>query len=160
LGRKCQVCCFAFDLAGPTAHELVHPANVTLPDAAVLNISINDVLNGPAVIPFTQRPGWLDIQAENATLKKLRMHMKGGTIPARKVKGEKELKSLYTLFLHQKLTIAKDNMIVKIEVNKTGDKKETIVVPTKIMKGLIIINIITLSLFSSPSLKQGTSGIV
>ena len=59
-----------------------------------MNISINDVLTGPAVIPFTQRPGWLDIQAENNILKKLRMHMKGGTIPARNIKGEKELKFL------------------------------------------------------------------
>ena len=138
LGKKCQVCCFSFDLAGPTAHELVHPGHVPLPDSVVMNISINDVLTGPAVIPFTQRPGWLDIQAENNTLKKLRMHMKGGTIPARNIKGEKELKSLYTLFQHQKLTIAKDNMIVKIEVDKMGDKKELIVVPAKIMKGLIL----------------------
>ena len=64
--------------------------------------------------------------------------MQGGTIPARKVNGEKELKSLYTLFLHQKITIAKDNMIVRVEVDKNGDKKETIVVPASIMKGLII----------------------
>ena len=64
--------------------------------------------------------------------------MQGGTIPVRKVKGEKELKSLYTLFLHQKITIAKDNMIVRVEVDKYGDKKETIVVPAGIMKGLIM----------------------
>ena len=138
LGTKCQVCNFAFELAGPTAHDLVHPAEVVIPDGAVMNVSINDALNNSIVIPFTQRPGWLDIQAENSTLKKLRMHMQGGTIPARKIKGERELKSLYTLFLHQKLTIAKDNMIVKIEVNAVGDKKELIVVPAKIMKGLIM----------------------
>ena len=54
--------------------------------------------------------------------------MTGGTIPARKVRGKKEVKSLYILFLHQKLTIANDNRIVKIEISATGDKKETIVV--------------------------------
>ena len=138
LGKHCQVCTFAFNLAGPTAQEVAHPPNVSIPERAVLNISINDVLNGPAIIPYTQRPGWLDIQQENKILKKLRMHMQGGTIPARKVKGEKELKSLYTLFLHQKITIAKDNMIVRVDVDKNGDKKETIVVPASIMKGLII----------------------
>ena len=35
LGKRCQVCSFAFDLSGPTAKELVHPANVTVPDALV-----------------------------------------------------------------------------------------------------------------------------
>ena len=138
LGKHCQVCTFAFDLAGPTAQEVAHPANVSIPERAVLHISINDVLNGPAIIPYTQRQGWLDIQQENQILKKLRMHMQGGTIPVRKVKGENELKSLYTLFLHQKITIAKDNMIVRVEVDKSGDKKETIVVPAAIMKGLIM----------------------
>ena len=138
LGKHCQVCSFAFNLAGPTAQEVAHPGNVELPVTAVNNVTINDILNGPAIIPYTQRPGWLDIQHENKVLKKLKLHMQGGTIPARRVKGEKELKSLYTLFLHQKITIARDNMIVKIEVDKNGDKKETIVVPNNIMKGLIM----------------------
>ena len=137
-GKNCQVCIFAFNLTGPTAQELAHPAEVTIPDAEVLGVTINDVLSGPAIIPYTQRPGWLDIQQENKVLKKLRLHMQGGTIPARKVQGQKELKSLYTLFLHQKITIAKDNMIVKVDVDKSGDKKETIVVPSNIMKGLIM----------------------
>ena len=46
LGKKCQVCCFSFDLAGPTAHELVHPGHVPIPDRAVMNISINETLFG------------------------------------------------------------------------------------------------------------------
>ena len=49
LGKRCQVCSFAFDLSGPTAKELVHPPNVIVPDALVLNVSINDVLNGREV---------------------------------------------------------------------------------------------------------------
>ena len=84
--------------------------------------------------------------------------MQGGTIPARKVKGEKELKSLYTLFLHQKITIAKDNMIVKIEVDQNSDKKETIVVPTSIIKRPDYC--ITSSLLAPTSLYQGTDDFV
>ena len=142
-GPKCQVCIFAHNLAGPMAQELAHPGHSKLPpdtgskNAYIGTISVEDVLNGKVDIPFTQRGGWRNIQDEDKTLQTLKMHMTGGTIPMRRKVKQPELRKLYNLFQHQKLTIAKDGLIVKINTNNVGNTHEVIVVPSLIMKGIL-----------------------
>ena len=49
-GKKCQVCVYAHDLAGPMAHELAHPGQTKLPTSVaakafnVNTLSVDDVL--------------------------------------------------------------------------------------------------------------------
>ena len=143
LGLKCQVCVYAHNLAGPMAQELAHPAQAQLPEdvgskkAFIAKVSVDDVLSGKIDIPFTQRAGWKNIQDEDKTLRALRRHMAGGTIPPRRKVVQPELRKLYNLFQHQKLTISKDGLIVKITTDNFGNSKEVIVVPKLIMKGLL-----------------------
>ena len=86
-GSKCQVCVFAHDLAGPMAHDTVHPGHAQLPNefgsknSYIGSISVDDVLSGKIDLPFTQRAGWRNIQDEDKNLQTLKMHMSGGTIP-------------------------------------------------------------------------------
>ena len=150
LGTKCQVCIFAHDLAGPTAQEVAHPSNTRLPmniaskklqlesqAAAVSTLSVDDILSGRVHLPFTQRSGWKNIQDEDKTIQTLRRHMQGGTIPQRRGIKQPELKKLYNLFQHQKITISQDGLVVKVETDNIGNVKQQIVVPNIIMKGII-----------------------
>ena len=129
LGLKCQVCVYAHNLAGPMAQELAHPAQAQLPEdvgskkAMVATVSIDDILSGEINIPFTQRAGWKNIQDEDKTLQALKRHMAGGTIPPRRKVVQPELRKLYNLFQHQKLTISKDGLIVKITTDNFGNTK-------------------------------------
>ena len=63
--------------------------------------------------------------------------MQGGTIPQRRGIKQPELKKLYNLFQHQKLTISQDGLVVKIETDSVGNVTQQIVVPNLIMKGII-----------------------
>ena len=59
-GPKWQVCVFAHDLAGPMAHDTVHPGHSQLPNdvgsknSYIGSISVDDVLSGKIDLPFTQ----------------------------------------------------------------------------------------------------------
>ena len=149
-GVKCQVCSFAHNLSGPTAQELAHPSLTKMPlDIAskkvkfdkiigeVRSISVDDVLNGRVLLPFTQRSGWKNIQDEDKMLKTLKRHMLDGTIPQRRGIKQPELKKLYNLFQHQKLSISNDGIIVKIDTDNYGNTNQMIVVPNMIMRGII-----------------------
>ena len=142
-GKKCQVCVYAHDLAGPMAHELAHPGQTKLPTSVaaktsnVNTLSVDDVLCGKADLPFTQRAGWRNIQDNDKTLQDLKMHITGGTIPMRRNSKQPELRKLYNLFQHQKLTISKDGLVVKLKTDNFGNTAEVIVVPKIIMKGLL-----------------------
>ena len=150
LGTKCQVCIFAHDLAGPTAQEVAHPSNTKLPTniaskkllqeqqpAVVARISVDDIISGRVKLPFTQRAGWKNIQDEDKIIQTLKRHMQGGTIPQRRGIKQPELKKLYNLFQHQKLTISQDGLVVKVETDGVGNVTQQIVVPNLIMKGII-----------------------
>ena len=133
--EKCQVCQFASELAGPTALESMF-SDQTM--RQVNNVSVEDVLAGNVPVPFSQSIGWKTIQSENPTMKKLRLHMEGGTIPKRWVRGQTELKRLYDLFTKSKISISKEDILVHQEHDNLGNLSETIVVPSQIMKGLIL----------------------
>ena len=150
LGNKCQVCTFAHNLAGPTAQEIAHPSATKLPPniaskktqiedtpAEISSVTMEDVLQNRVNLPFTQRGGWKNIQNEDKTCQALRRHMQGGTIPQRRGLKQPELKKLYNLFQHQKLTISRDGLIVKLETDCVGNTIEQIVVPNIIMRGIL-----------------------
>ena len=89
--ERCQICQFAFELAGPTALEQVFASN----NGNLINsITAEDIIEGKYSLPFTQSSGWNTIQNEHPTTRKLRMHMEGGTIPQRRTKNQTELKRL------------------------------------------------------------------
>ena len=132
--ERCQICQFAFELAGPTALEQVFASN----DGNLINsITAEDIIEGKYSLPFTQSSGWKTIQNEHPTTRKLRMHMEGGTIPQRRTKNQTELKRLYDLFTKSRISVSKDNILVHQDNDSFGNISETILVPSQIMKGLV-----------------------
>ena len=130
--ERCQVCQFAFDLTGPTALEAMFSSQ-----NVVGHVSIEDVMSGNYPLPFTQSIGWKGIQSEHPTTRKLKMHMEGGTIPQRRVKGQTELKRLYDLFTKSKISVSKDGVLVHKDYDTYGNVSESILVPSQVMKGLL-----------------------
>lgn len=133
--KNCQVCEFAFELAGPTALESIFSEDTM---TQINNVSCEDILSGQVPVPFSQAVGWKNIQQENPTFRKLKFHMEGGTIPKRRVRGQTELKRLYDLFTKNKVSISRDGVLVHQDHDNLGNISETILVPSQIMKGLVL----------------------
>ena len=132
---RCQVCEFAFDLAGPTSVESMFKEDTM---TQINNVTSDDIISGRVSVPFSQVNGWKNIQEENPTLRKLKFHMEGGTIPKRRVRGQTELKRLYDLFTKNKISISREGVLVHQEVDYLGNSTETVLVPSQIMKGLVL----------------------
>ena len=133
--KNCQVCEFAFDLAGPTALESIFSENTM---TQVNSATCEDILSGQVPVPFSQSVGWKNIQQENPTLRKLKFHMEGGTIPKRRVRGQTELKRLYDLFTKNKISLSREGVLVHQDHDCLGNVSETILVPSQIMRGLVL----------------------
>ena len=133
--KKCQVCEFAFDLAGPTSLESMFKDDTM---TQINNVTADDIISGRVSVPFSQANGWKNIQEENPTLRKLKFHMEGGTIPKRRVRGQTELKRLYDLFTKNKISVSREGVLVHQEFDHLGNNTETILVPSQIMKGLVL----------------------
>ena len=102
------------------------------------NVGAEAILSGQVPVPFSQAIGWENIQEENPTLRKLKFHMEGGTIPKRRVRGQTELKRLYDLFTKSKISISREGLLVHQDIDNLGNKTETILVPSQIMKRLVL----------------------
>jgi hypothetical protein len=127
---KCHVCNFAFQESGPSAQELLyHPHPPTVGAA----LTVADIESGELKIPFTQTSGWKNIQEADPTLSKLKLHIGGGTIPIRRIRGSSDLKRLYTLFQQGKVKMVEYTLI-----DNVGNVKNLIVVPSPILKGLVM----------------------
>lgn len=131
---KCQVCNFAFQESGPSAQELLYQPHPPIVGAA---LTVADIDSGELTIPFTQTSGWKNIQEADPTLSKLKLHIGGGTIPVRRIRGSSDLKRLYTLFQQGKVTLSKNGVVVYTLIDNVGNIKNLIVVPSPILKGLV-----------------------
>ena len=128
---NCHVCKFAFEESGPSSQELLYKTS-----NVIAALTVSDIDSGAVSMPFTQTSGWKDIQESDQTLSKLRHHIQGGTIPVRRTRNS-ELKRLYTLFQQGKITLNPKGLVVYNLRDNLGNVKSLIVVPTKIMKGLV-----------------------
>ena len=131
---KCHVCNFAFQESGLSAQELLYQSQPPTVGAA---LTVADIDSGELTIPFTQSSGWKNIQEADPTLSKLKLHIGGGTIPVRRIRGSTELKRLYTLFQQGKVTLSKNGVVVYSLIDNVGNTKNLIIVPSAILKGLV-----------------------
>ena len=131
---KCHVCSFAFQESGPSAQELLYHPHPPIVGAA---LTVADIDSGELSIPFTQTSGWKNIQEADPTLSKLKLHIGGGTIPVRRIRGSSDLKRLYTLFQQGKVTLSRNGVVVYTLIDNVGNVKNLIVVPSPILKGLV-----------------------
>ena len=61
-------------------------------DSVVRAVSVQDILQGSARLPFTSRPAWLAVQSECADLRRTHAHLVQGTRPSKKLTNTKDVK--------------------------------------------------------------------
>ena len=112
----CQVCSF------------VHESE----DSVVRGVSIHDLLNRPANLPFTTRSAWLSIQNDDPDLRRVYAHLKQGTRPSKKLTNVKDIKRLLNT-----ACISRDGLLVVKRQHPFIPSSEAIVVPRSVLDGLL-----------------------
>ena len=102
-------------------------------NSVVLNISVEDVLNGRAKMPWTNRNTWRDIQRECSVLRKVKFFKSHGTQPNKKSKNMKQVRK----YLAAGTIIAHDDILINPVSTPLGPVTERIVVPEQIVHGLL-----------------------
>ena len=113
---SCQICKFI--------HELE--------ECPVRSITVSDVLNGNASMPFVTRASWLSAQQECKDLRRTHAHLCQGTRPSKKATTIPDVKRYL-----QVVTIASDGMLVVKQTSPLTRSLERIVVPRDLVDGLI-----------------------
>ena len=117
-------------------------------DSVIRRSSMQDILNGTVRLPFTSRTAWLAIQSEDSSLCHTHAHLVQGNRPSKKLTNVKDVKRYL-----QVATIAKDGLLVVKRDEPLSPSRECIIVPRKILDGLLTAIHIQLSHPSSHQLK-------
>jgi hypothetical protein len=113
--EKCQVCCFL------AAAE----------QSVVRKISVSDILEGKAKLPFTNRPAWYSNQMECPDLRRVHSHLTQGTRPSKKMTKVNDIKR----YLNS-VTIARDGLLV-VKSKEPFSVGERIVIPREVLNGIL-----------------------
>ena len=114
---SCQVCKFVSEFA----------------DSVVRQLSVKDVIDGRAHMPFVNRQSWLDSQKQCQNLRKVHALLSLGNRPSKKDTKVRDVKSYL-----QKVVIARDGLLVVRDVSPLQLDRERIVVPKDFIKGLLM----------------------
>ena len=114
--QKCQICCFVN----------------SLDECVVRNLAVQDVIDGRCNLPFISRKAWLVTQSECRDLRRTRAHLLQGTRPSKK---ENTIRSVKRYL--NKVTIASDGLLIVKCDGKLSPQKETIVIPSDVLPGLL-----------------------
>ena len=98
----------------------------------MLKVNIADITTGTSKMPFVNRPAWISLQADCPDLRRCHAHLKQGTRPSKKLTNIKDVKRYL-----QHSTIARDGLLVVPHKEAFSPVKERIVVPRKVLPGLL-----------------------
>ena len=129
----CQICSFISQLETIT----------------VLSVSVADVMSGSVPLPFTSRPAWLATQADCPDLRRVHDHLTQGTRPSKKLTNINDVKR----YLHVS-TLAKDGLLVVKRDEAFAAPRECIIVPRRVLSGLVTALHLRLNHPSCHQLKQ------
>ena len=101
-------------------------------DSVVRTITVQEVLAGKHKIPFLSRKAWQSTQLECSDLRRVHAHLRQGTRPSKKHTNIKDIKRYL-----QKVTIAKDGLLIVRNDEPMAVVKERIVVPRSVIDGLL-----------------------
>ena len=101
-------------------------------ESVVRAISLQDILSGNTRLPFTGRHTWQQIQSECADLRRTHAHLKQGTRPSKKLTNIKDIKRYLN-----RVTIARDGLLIVKHDEPFAPTKERIVVPRSVSDGLM-----------------------
>ena len=122
--QNCQLCKFITDTE----------------NSVVRSVSVQDVLSGHVSVPFSNRTAWKNLQMECQDLRKVHAHLSNGTRPTNKNNKVGVLKK----FLRN-VTVARDGLLVVKQSQPFLPQSELIVIPLRLLHGLITSLHITLS---------------
>ena len=114
--RSCQVCKFVNECE----------------DSVVRSLSVKDVIEGAAKMPFTSRSAWSATQHECVDLRRTHSHLTQGTRPSKKITNIPYVKRYV-----RQVTIAHDGLLVVRDDRPFLATKERIVVPRSVLEGLV-----------------------
>ena len=114
--QNCQVCTFVAEQAS----------------AAVLKISVGDVLSGKSLLPFTSPVAWKEAQHDCSALRRVYAHLVQGTRPSKKDTHVKDVKRYLNV-----CTVGRDGLLVHRRAVPFSSIKDLIVVPQHIISGLL-----------------------
>ena len=97
----------------------------------VRSISVNDILNGSARVPFTSRSAWNSAQEECQDIRQTKAQLRQGTRPSKKVTNKKDVK----LYL-KSCTLARDGLLIVKRSEPFMPPLECIVIPRSLVNGL------------------------
>ena len=95
-------------------------------------ITIADILNGKAHIPYTNRAAWKEVQAECPDLRKVLDHIKKGTNPNKKSKNLRTVRK----YLSANILVSPDGLLIRRLV-KPLIASDQIVIPQLALPGII-----------------------
>ncbi|EDO35149.1 predicted protein [Nematostella vectensis] len=152
-GRLPQYAHFASRNAPPCEDEACQICSFVkqLGDSVVRRSSIQDVIDGNERLPFTSRSAWLAIQSECPDLRRTHSHLKQGTRPSKKVTNIKDVKRYLGV-----ATIAKDGLLVVKRETPLSPSRECIIVPRRVLDGVLTALHIQLCHPSTHQLKMAT----
>ena len=130
---SCQICKFVEEIQ----------------DSVVRNISVDQVLQGIAKMPFMSRVAWQATQQECPDLRRVYSHLKQGTRPSKKITDKPDLKR----YLHD-VVISHDGLLIVRDVTPFQPLRERIVIPRFTLFGLLTALHIRLDHPSQYQLKQ------
>lgn len=116
IDQSCQVCKFVIDTA----------------DSVVRGLTVIDVIEGGARMPFTSRAAWQATQHECGDLRRTHSHLTQGTRPSKKVTGIPDVKRYL-----REVSVARDGLLVVREDKPFRATVERIVVPRAVLDGLL-----------------------
>ena len=102
------------------------------PEEVLNTITISDILNGKAHIPYTNRSAWKEVQSQCPDIRKVLDHIKKGTTPNKKSKNLRTVRK----YLSANLLLSPDGLLVRRLV-KPLLSTEQIVIPQQALPGIL-----------------------
>ena len=116
---KCAICTFLQDSM----------------DAVVGAISVSDVVSGKVHLPFTNKRSWVEIQRECPDLRRVFNYIENGTQPGKSGRNLRRVKR----YMSSKVVMSVEGALVVHDIEPFSPVTERIVVPQKVLHGILTV---------------------
>ena len=104
-------------------------------DAVVGAISISDVVIGKVHLPFTNKRSWVEIQWECPDLRRVFNYIENGTLPGKRGRNLRRVKR----YMSSKVVLSTEGALVLHDIEPFSPVTEKIVVPQKVIYGILTV---------------------
>ena len=104
-------------------------------ESVVAAVSVPDILEGRVQLPFINKRSWVEIQEECPDLRHVFKYIRNGTAPGKKGRHLR----LVRRYMSSKVTISAEGALVVRQVEAFNPTSERIVVPQKVLPGILTV---------------------